>query len=269
MAACNDLRFGGTLTASAITGGVSVANEGIAVQNYAGLFGAPRQRGVIAEVSGRAGAVLSTPDNRLPGARLFTLPMMILDRNPANGLVNGGTPCSWVEANQDTIDRLTHARDGFLIEYIRSDNTSRFLRAFQNGQAIVTTRGRWRINVFSGVAPFPYWRSVVQQGPETISGADTININAGSLPVYDATLIFAGDGSFTNSDTGQVITVAGSTGAVTVRTGDRPTVTQGGLPARNLATFNDAEWMRFDLGTVNVTSTVSVDVLWRPTWGSA
>jgi hypothetical protein len=269
MLGCNDLRLGGTLGAASITGGVSVANWGIAVSDYAGLFGAPRQRGIIAEVSGRAGAVISTPDGRLPAARLFTLPLFVLDRNPATGLVDSGTPCGWVESNQDTVDRLVHSRDGFLVEYERSDGTKRFLHAFQNGQMTVQSRGRWRGVAVPSVAPYPYWRTVALVGPQTISGADTISINAGSLPVYDTTLVFSGDGAFTNSDTGQTITVAGSASAVTVRTGDSPSVTQAGSPARNLVTTNDDEWMRFDLGTVNVTSTVSVDVSWRASWGSA
>lgn len=269
MSGCDDLKLGGTLGSSSITGGVSVSNEGIAVEDYAGLYGAPRQRGVVAEVSGRAGAVLSSVDNRLPAARLFNLPFWILDRNPATGLLDGDSPGEWVDANQDTIDRLIHARSGFLIERVRCDGTRRYLHAFQNGQATVRVRGRWRLNIIPCVAPFPYWRTVAAVGPQTISGATTISINDGSMPVYDPVLVFSGDGTFTNSDTGQAITVAGSSGAVTVRCGDQPSVTQAGVPARNLVTTNDDEWMRFDRGTVNVTSTVSVDVSWRPTWGSA
>jgi hypothetical protein len=188
--------------------------------------------------------------------------------NPATGTADGGfTSAEWVAKNQDTLDSIIHDRDGFLIEHIRCDSTHRFLRALQNSQPLVTVRGRIeRLMIVSAVASYPYWRSTVTSS-DTIAGADTLTI-AGTVPVYDATLVFSGDGTFTNSDTGQTVTVVGSSGAVTVKTGDGRTVTQAGVPARNLVTVSDDEWMRFDVGTVNVTSTVSVGVSWRTGWAS-
>ena len=266
--ACDDILIGGTLGAMSITGGQSIANEGIAVDAYGGLYGPPRQRGLISDVSGQAGGVSTSTEERLPAARLFTLPIILGDVNPATGLADGGfTTAEWTAINQDTVDEIIHSRDGFLIEHVRCDGSSRFLRAFQNSQPLVTVRGILeRLMVVSAVAPYPYWRSTTTDS-DTISGADTLTIG-GKAPVYDATIVFSGDGTFTNSDTGQAITVAGSSGPVTVRCGDGRIVTQAGVPARNLATVNDDEWMRFDVGTVNVTSTVSCTVSWRSAWSS-
>lgn len=266
--ACDDIKIGGALGDNAITGGTSIANEGIAVEAYGGLYGPPRQRGLISDISGQAGGQSTSSEERLPAARLFNLPIIIGDVNPATGLADGGfTTAEWTARNQDTVDSIIHSRSGFLIEHIRCDGTSRFLRALQNGQPIVNVRGLIeRLMLVQCQAEFPYWRSTLTT-TDTIAGADTLSI-AGSAPVYDATLVFAGDGTFTNSDTGQAITVAGSSGAVTVRTGDGRTVTQAGVPARNLVTVSDDEWMRFDVGTVNVTATVSVGVSWRTAWSS-
>ena len=266
--ACDDIKIGGTLGAMSITGGQSIANEGIAVDAYGGLYGPPRQRGQISDVSGQAGGTSTSTEERLPAARLFNLPIILGDVNPATGLADGGfTPAEWTAINQDTVDEIIHSRTGFLIEHIRCDGTHRFLKAFQNGQPLVNVRGILeRLMLLQCVAPYPYWRSTLTSS-DTIAGADTLTV-AGAAPVYDATIVFSGDGTFTNSDTGQSITVAGSSGPVTVHCGDGRTVTQAGVPARNLATPNDDEWMRFDPGTVNVTSTVSCDVSWRSAWSS-
>lgn len=265
---CDDLLIGGTLGDNAITGGVSIANEGIAVEAYGGLYGPPRQRGLVSDISGQAGGQSTSSEERLPAARLFNLPIIIGDVNPATGEADGGlTTAEWTARNQDTVDSIIHSRSGFLLEHVRCDNTRRFLRVFQNGQPLTNVRGILeRLMIVQCVAPYPYWRSTLTTS-DTITTTDTLTVG-GSAPVYDATIVFSGDGTFTNTHTGQSITVAGSTGAVTVKTGDGRTVTQGGNPARNLVTVTDDEWMRFDPGTVNVTADVSCQVSWRTAWSS-
>lgn len=268
---CDDLLIGGTLSGTSIIGGTSIANRGISVRDYAGLWGPARQRGLVATVSGQAGGVLASASDRLPAERLFTLPIFMSNRNPATGLLDGGitSPAAWVEANQDTVDEIIHSRDGFLVEYVRTDGSSRYLRAWQNGQpSIQTLREAGRVMLVQCVAPYPYWRQVNLTEGDTITTTDTVTVT-GTAPVYDATLVFAGDGYFENLDTGQRITVSGSGSAVTVVTGDGRTVTQGGVAARNLVTVNDDEWLRLDPGVVNVESDVSVVASWRPHWVSA
>ena len=111
------------------------------------------------------------------------------------------------------------------------------------------------------VADWPYWSVGGQEETDTISGADTMTVG-GTQDVYDAVLVFAGDGTFTHSGLGWNIEVTGSGGAVTVDLGAR-TVTEGGNPAPNRIRRSNADWGWFEPGSNSVTSDVSVTVTWR------
>jgi hypothetical protein len=110
-------------------------------------------------------------------------------------------------------------------------------------------------------SPNPYWRAGGTQSTDTISGADTLAV-AGNVSVYDAVLVFSGDGAFTNSTAGWTLTIAGSVSPVTVDLGQR-TVTQAGSPADQLLTPTDRSWGWFRPGNNSVTSSVSTTVTWR------
>lgn len=113
------------------------------------------------------------------------------------------------------------------------------------------------------VSPATEWSQIGsdQYGP---FGDTRLIVNPGTAAVWNAQLVFAGDGSLTNSTTGQVVTVAGSSGAVTVEVLTGST-TQGGVDADGLAVANTSQIMRFEPGTNNVTAAgTTVTVKWRP-----
>jgi hypothetical protein len=260
MVDCVSLTLGGTVGASSITGGTNIGGLRFGVFDWSGLWGTVAVRGSTAAIAGRAGRTLV--GSRLPNERLLTLNLISLDQLEAGGYTT--TRCAQIDTNQQTLTGLFGDPDGLVIEWLRQNGTSVYLVGYTLTGAPLVATGRYRRLSQPLVATWPYWRSTIQQ-TDTTSGAGTITVG-GTAPVYDPVLVFSGNGSFTNSDTGQVVTIAGlGAGAVTVDCGAR-TVTQAGLDVDGALSVSDSEWVRLDPGTVNVTSTVSVDVKWRDQW---
>lgn len=258
MITCDDLRLGGTLSSSGITGGTSINSTAIMVDNWAGLFGTPGITGQALEVNGRPGVIYG--GDFLGRGRFFNLPIRATRFGP-NMTLTEPTPQEQLSANTDTFLRLATVPLTYL-EVDMPDGTSRFLRVTNLDPSYTNFSEKNRVWSMPFISDWPYWREGGAEDTDTISGADTIVI-AGDKAVYDAVLVFAGDGTFTHSDLGWWIEVTGSAGPVTVDLGTR-TVTEGGSPATNRIRRNSRDWGWFTTGTNNVTSDVSVGVATRP-----
>ena len=256
---CNDLRLGGTLSGTGITGGTSINSAALEVVSWSDVYGYPGIAGDVNQVSGRPGGMLS--GDLLGRPRFLNLNLRATRSDPAGGL-SEPTPAEQLVVNTDTFMALL--QPDTLLELDMPDLTTRFLTvtpldAFTISQP--KTERTWTVPL---VGDWPYWHEGGNESTDTISGADTITIG-GSTAAYDAVLIFAGDGAFTNTTEGWTITVTGSAGPVTVDLGER-TVTEGGNPAANRIRRTDRDWGWFGVGSNTVTSSVSVGVTWRSNW---
>lgn len=262
MPTCDDLRLGGTLSSSGITGGVSINGTAYTVTDWSTIFGTPGQSGSQVEVFGRAGA--ESVGDLLPQGSAFTLSIAILDRNTAGGLTEP-TKAEQKQANTDRFLSLLASRSGVYLEVDIADGTSRFKLVRNFTPAPVQQPRRLRTVRAPLVSDWGLWHEGGMEDSETISGGDTITIDGET--VWDAQLVFSGDGTFTHSDLGWAIEVTGSSGPVTVNLGNR-TVTEGGVAATNRIRRTTVPqmgrfWGWFVNGVNNVTSDVSVDVVWR------
>lgn len=266
MPTCSDLRLGGTLSATGISGAVSINDYALTVNDWSSILGSPGMSGGTVQVNGRPGGYVA--GDRLGLPRFPTLNMTIGDLNHTGGLT-ADDECEQKQDNTDEFLALVTAPGGNYLEVDMPDMTSRFLYVYNFVAAPMRQPRRQRTISVPLESPMPYWKEGGNQSTDTISGADTI-VNGGNREVYDAVLVFAGDGSFTHSGLGWTLTIAGSTGAVTVNLGAR-TVTMGGNPADNVLRRsgtgdNARKWGWFVPGNNSVTSTVSVGVTWRSSW---
>jgi hypothetical protein len=257
---CDDLRMGGTLSATGITGGTSIQSRAIQVADWSGVYGYVGLTGSVVEVNGRPGGYIA--GDLLGMTRFLELPMRFTRMGPAQTLVEA-TDCEQLVANTDDFFRLL-AVPNQLLELDMPDGTSRFLTITAFDRAPLDVIGEIREGVFPATSPWPYWREGGNQQTDTISGADTLAAG-GNVSIYDAVLVFAGDGTFEHTTLGWEIEVTGSGGPVTVDLGNR-TVTEGGLPATNRIRRTNRDWGWFTPGNNSVTSDVSVVVTWRDQW---
>jgi len=236
------------------------------VADWSRILGTAGISGGIQVVNGRAGGFVA--GDLLGRERYPTLSMRVTDHDAAGGLTEP-TRGEQLQANTDTFLELVTDPDGQYLELDMADNSQRFLFVYNFDAGPVRQRRKQRTLRVPLVSPFPYWKAGGQEATQTISGADLMAF-AGNREVHDAVLVFAGDGTFTHSDLGWAIEVTGSGAAVTVDLGER-TVIEGGVDALNRilrtpATGKGGEWGWFSTGANNVTSDVSVQVTWRPSY---
>lgn len=255
---CDDLRVGGTLAATGISGGTSINSTAIQIADWSSVLGYVGFAGTIAQVNGRPGGV--AVGDLLGRPRFLTLNMRIMRIGPASTLIEA-TECEQLLANTDDFLRLVAVPEQ-LIELDMADGTTRFttFHAFDRAPMIQPLEQR---EISLGlISSWPYWREGGQENTDTINGPGTIAVG-GSADVYDAVLVFSGDGTFTHNDAGWSIEVVGSGGPVTVDLGAR-TVTEGGSPATNRIRRSSRDWGWLVADSINnVTTDVSVDVTWR------
>lgn len=264
MPTCDDLRIGGTLSATGITGGTSVNNYGISVEDWSQILGTGGVSASVQVVNGRPGGFVA--GDQLGRERYPTLNLAITDLNASGGLTSP-TPPEQKQDNTDALLALVGNPAGNYYEVDMPDSTSRFLYAYNFDAAPISQPRRKRTIRIPLVSPMPYWKEGGNQSTDTINGSDTL-VNGGNANVYDAVLVFAGDGSFSHNTLGWVLTISGSGGAVTVNMGAR-TVTEGGNAADNLLRRSGPDarkWGWFTPGNNSVTTTVSVEVTWRSSW---
>lgn len=263
---CNDLRLGGTLSATGISGGTSINSTALLVSDWSRLLGAAGISGGVQVVNGRPGGYLA--GDLLGRERYPTLNMEISKYGPNLALVQP-TFDEQKQANTDTFLGLLTDPGGNYLEVDMPDGSSRFLYVYSLEAApILQARTRRTISA-PLVSTYPYWREGGNQASNVVSGADTIT-NGGNREIHDAILVFAGDGTFTHSGLGWAIEVTGSGAAVTVDLGAR-TVVESGSPATNrirrtAATNGSRSWGWFDPGSNSVTADVSVTVTYRNAW---
>lgn len=257
MAECNDLHLGGVLSGSGITGGTSINSTALMVEDWSEVLGYPGIAGDILQVGGRPGGLVS--GDLLARPRFLNLNMRMTRTGPLGVLVEPD-PSQQLVANTDTFLALL-TRPRTLLELDMPDGTSRFLTVTALDPFSISQPRDTRLMNVPLVGDWSYWREGGAENTDTISGADTLVI-AGTAPVYDAVLVFAGDGTFEHTTEGWEVEIAGSTGPVTVNLGTRR-VTQGGLPAPNLLRRTRRDFGWFLPGSNAVTSDVSVGVTWR------
>lgn len=260
---CDDLRLGGTLSGSGISGGTSINSTALMVADWSQILGAAGMSGVIQTVNGRPGGFLS--GDLLGRERYPTLNMRMTRWGPNGvGTLVEPTADEQLQDNTDDFLALITDPDGQYLEIDMPDGTSRFLKVYNLDAALFRQPRRDRTISVPLVSPMPFWKAGGAENTDTIASSDTITVG-GNREVYDAVLVFAGDGTFTHSDLGWSIEVTGSGGAVTVDLGER-TVTEGGNDATNRIRRNNRKWGWFVPGSNSVTSDVSVGVTWRDSW---
>lgn len=261
MPTCDDLRLGGTLSATGITGGTSINNTGIGVEDWSRLLGTAGISGQSVEVFGRPGAYLA--GDRLGNPRFPTLNMQITGWDTMGGTQWIGTQ---LQDNTDAFMALLTNPAGNYLEVDMPDATSRFLYVYNLDPAPINQPRRVRTISAPLYSPMPYWKEGGNQDTDTINGADTLVVG-GNREVYDFTMVFAGDGTVTHNTEGWTIEVTGSSGAVTVDLGASPiSVTEGGTPANNLIRRNNRKWGWLTVGNNSITTDVSVVFTWRSSW---
>ena len=258
MSICEDLKVGGTVGASSITGGTSVSNYALMVADYSGLWGTVGKRASAQKSIGTPGGVVTGQE--LPDSRFMILNLRSTDMTSTGG---GGTPTQlW--ANQDTLTSLFTDTGGQVIEWILPTE-SRWIKGHALTGASVLTSGKFRTLFLPLTAPWPYWQSDTEQS-QVINGAGVSYTIAGTTQrIYNPKIVFAGDGTFTDVTSGLAMTVTGSGGAVTVERDsvtNRWTVLEGGLPVPGKIAVNDSRWMFLTRGGT-ATTTVSCTVTWR------
>ena len=261
MAICEDLKVGGTVGASSITGGTSVSNYALMVFDYSSLWGTVAKRASAQRSIGTPGGVVTGQE--LPDSRLILLNLRSTDLTTIGG---GGTPTQlW--ANQDTLTSLFTDTGGETIEWILPTE-SRWIKAYALTGASVLTFGKYRTLSLPLTAPWPYWQSDTEQS-QVINGAGvSYTIGGTTQRIYNPKIVFSSNGTFTDVTSGLAMTVAGSAAPVTVErdaTTNRWTATEGGSAVPGKIAVNDSRWMFLTRGGT-ATTTVSCTVTWRDSY---
>jgi len=249
MPTCEDLRLGGTLSGSGITGGVTINQTNLAVDDWSDIFGHGGLSYTPVEVLGRAGAY--PVGDGLPLARFPTLNMRLRSAHQ----------CPPGEDLTDTFLALLADSGGQYLEVDIPDEGSRFIKVYGLTPASILQPRQIRTVKVPLFSPDPYWKEGGAQNTDTISGADSLAVG-GVVNVYDAVLVFAGDGALVHNDLDWTLTISGSSGPVTVDLGNR-TVTMGGNPADYVLGPSSRHWGWFIPGTNSLSSSVSTTVTWR------
>jgi len=258
MNTCDDLRLGGTLSSSGISGGVSINSTGISVADWSTLFGTVGYSGSLIGVYGRPGVVVA--GDNLPRERLLTLMVNVHRRDPVDC-----TPSDLaLLANTDLFLELASQREGAYLEVDLPDTTSRFLHVRNLDPGPITQPAAFRSAQIPFVAEWGFWRA---GGTERSGGAPTVTIN-GSQTVYDAVLSFPSAGVFAHTGLGWSIEALAGSFPLVVDLGRR-TVEVGGVAVSNrirrtTVTGQGRVWGWFTKGANSVTGAATVT--WRDQW---
>jgi hypothetical protein len=253
--ACDDLRIGGTLSSSGISGGQSINNSGIAVQDWSGLFGHVGYTLTAARVNGRPGVTLV--GDALPKERYLTLNLALINARRTGGSVLSTTG-GYLWANTDLILQYLADPTGFYLE-VDDPIATRFVFCNAPDPATIDYLRAERRAVIPLIASEPYWKVGGTETTSTGTGAGTVTIT-GNVNVYDAIISFSGAGNYVNSAAGWTLTVSA---ACIVDLGNR-TVQVGGVNSDNLLTSRtDREWGWFIPGANTISRSVTSTVTLR------
>lgn len=255
--ACDDLRIGGTLSASGISGGVSISDSRIAISDWSGVFGHVGYSQQLVQVSGRPGGTLV--GDALALARFITLPLLITRwATTGKGSLVASSYGKQLWDNTDLLLGYLANPAGFYLEIDDPESGTRFTDCYVPNPAPIS-QTEWRRIAIPIISPWPYWREGGNELSLTGSGAGTLTVG-GNVNVYDAILTFSGAGTFTNSTAGWTITVSA---ACVVNLGAK-SVTVAGVNSDNLMTARTSrDWGWFEPGNNTLARSVSVGVTWR------
>lgn len=259
MPECSDLRLGGTLSGSGITGGTDINSVGIGVSDWSGLFLQPGLSYTPFYAAGRPGGWLT--GDGLPKDRFLTLNMQLTrwSATPAT------TEAETLWDNTDQFLALLQSPN--YLEVDLPDSTSRFIQVVSIDPAFISQPLRTRRISVPLYSAMPYWKAGGAESTDSISGADTLVVG-GNAPLLDAVLTFGAAGTFTGPG-GWTLTIAslpmGAT-SVIVDMGARTVVTNTGASADGVFTHSDADWGSFQPGNNSVSATTTVGVAYRSSW---
>lgn len=264
--ACSRLRLGGTISGSTLTGGTVIDAAGIAISSWDGLLSFPGFRGLNPQLLGSDGQYHR--NDKPYRAKTLTLNFVAYGRD-ATGLVTSSVG-EHLEANlEDIMELVAGSGEQAILERDMEDGSTRWIQiqalnpaTIVRGPLFGTGMGSYSLPVIA-TAAYPFWQSETRHSDVITPGADTI-VNAGNARISNAELVFAGAGSITNDDTGDVLT---ATAACTVDVGLRQ-ISNGGSPTPGrLDPPNRDWWFRLQKGTTNVTvATSNVTVNYRDHW---
>lgn len=258
MAVCNDLRLGGSLSASGITGGLSINSTAIGVYDWSGIFGHAGYTTSPLQVNGRPGSYFA---GDMLGRSRFPLLRIQLTREGPNVVLVEPTEEEQLWANTDDFLTLLADPDGQYLEYDMPDGEMRFALVRAIDAAVVnqvTSRRRVAVPL---ITDWPYWKKGGAQSSQTINGVDNLN-NLGRVTVYDPVLTFSGAGTITHSTEGWSIEATAGSFPLVVNLGTR-TVTQGGVAATNRIRRDSRDWGWFPAGNNSILTDVSIGITWR------
>lgn len=264
MTPCDDLLIGGTLSGSGLTGGVSIQDSRIFVSDWSGLLGKVGYDRQLIAVAGRAGGYVV--GDGVPDVRFLTLNLGVTRwADSGQGSLTEASEAEQVDANTDLILGYLGDPDGFYLERVLADGTSRFVHAYAIDPFPFQQR-TWRRMSVPLRSDTPYWRQGGTESTDTLSGSDTLT-NAGNARLYDGVLVFPSTGAtIASTALGWSATTAATSAAVTVDLGAR-TVKRGGTDVDGLLTLTNGVWPFFEPGANAVTVTGSaITATWRTPW---
>lgn len=253
---CDDVRIGGILSASGISGGVSINNAGIAVNDWSGLFGHVGYSSTAARVAGRPGVTLV--GDALPKERYLTLNLAMTQKRRTGGSVLGSAG-EYLWSNTDLILGYLVDPTGFYLEVDDPLSTTRFVFCNAPDPTSIDLLRNERRSIIPIICGEPYWKVGGTEITSTGTGAGTVT-NTGNATVYDAIISFSGAGNYVNSTAGWTIT---TTGACIVDLGNR-TIQVGGVNSDNLVSGRtDQAWGWFLPGANTISRSVTSTLTMR------
>lgn len=249
---CNDLRIGGTLSGTGISGGTSINSTALHVEDWAPLFGSPGITGTPFEIAGAPGMMLG---GDLLGKPRFPSLVMRVTRWAATGIGSlvESDEAEQLQANTDLFLDLASDPETY-IEVDMPDGTSRFLQVTSLDAGQATDWRQTRLLTIPFVSHHPWWRAGGNQSSDTLTGAnDTLTV-AGRKRIYDAVLTASTDMTVTHNDLGWTLEITGSSNPVTIDCGARPrTVIENSVAATNRIRRSSRDWAYFDPGANDIT----------------
>jgi len=265
-AACSRLRLGGSISGSTLSGGTLIDTGGIAVSSRSGLYGFSGYRGSNPQLLGSDGQYHRS--GKPVRAKTLTVNLRAYGRDATGTVVS--SVGQHLETNMDDIlELIAGAGEQVILERDMEDGSTRWIKVqplveslFSEGAYFNSSMAAYELPVIF-TAAYPYWQSETLHSDVIAVGSDTI-VNAGNARISNATYLFAGAGTFTNDDDGDVLT---ATDACLVDVGTRQ-ISNGGSPTPGrMDPPNRDWWMRLRPGTTNVTVTGSqVTVGYRDHW---
>lgn len=237
---------------------VDLRTLGYNIQVVDGWDSFPHARMGASQYPYRHGEILT--DEVFYDAKDISLGMVVLPTD-ANGLVTT-SPLQHLQDNIDLLFGIFGAAGmGSLIRTM-PDLTQREAVVKVIDTFEVTEQSKQaRAFVVRARMPIPFWRELPQITGQSVSGS-TVVTNNGNAPVQDFQITFAGAGSLTNSDNGDVLTAT----AACVLDMREWNIESGGLPVDNRLTPN-APWLfRLRAGANNLVGTGTVSLSYYHSW---